>query len=145
MTLSSNLTAALTALLALEEPELYCGNITRGSLVFIDSLCLPLYPCPDAAHAEAAGAAAAVLLAAKHYPILRPNHILIKGDNRAVIDFMTHTGKYRRPDLQQALQEAHHLLAFRPYLLVLGATLLANSTNVQTFSPELPVTMPASS
>ena len=86
---------------------------TRGSLVFIDSLCLPLYPCPDAAHAEAAGAAAAVLLAAKHYPTLRPNRILIKGDNRAVIDFMTHTGKYRRPDLQQALQEAHHLLAFR--------------------------------
>ena len=86
---------------------------TRGSLVFIDSLCLPLYPCPDAAHAEAAGAAAAVLLAAKHYPILRPNRILIKGDNRAVIDFMTHTSKYRRPDLQQALQEAHHLLAFR--------------------------------
>ena len=86
---------------------------TRGSLVFIDSLCLPLYPCPDAAHAEAAGAAAAVLLAAKHYPTLRPSRILIKGDNRAVIDFMTHTGKYRRPDLQQALQEAHHLLAFR--------------------------------
>ena len=86
---------------------------TRGSLVFIDSRCLPLYPCPDAAHAEAAGAAAAVLLAAKHYPTLRPTRILIKGDNRAVIDFMTHTGKYRRPDLQQALQEAHHLLAFR--------------------------------
>ena len=86
---------------------------TRGSLTFIDSICLPLYPCPDAAHAEAAGAAAAVLLAAKHFPSLRPNRIIIKGDNRAVIDFMTHTGKYRRPDLQQALQEAHHLLAFR--------------------------------
>ena len=86
---------------------------TRGTLVFVDSLCLPLYPCPDAAHAEAAGAAAAVILAAKHYPALRPRRILIKGDNRAVIDFMTHTGKYRRPDLQQALQEAHHLLAFR--------------------------------
>ena len=52
-------------------------------------------------------------LAAKHFPRLSPTRIVIKGDNKAVIDFMTNTGKYRRPDLQQSLQEAHHLLAFR--------------------------------
>ena len=86
---------------------------SRGRLTFADSVCLPLYPCPDAAHAEAAGAAAAVQPPAKHYPLLKPNRIIIKGDNRAVIDFITHTGKYRRTDLQHALQEAHHLLAFR--------------------------------
>ena len=86
---------------------------SRGHLTFIDSICLPLASCPDAAHAEAAAAAGAVQLAAKHYPSLAPSRIVIKGDNKAVIDFMTNTGKYRRPDLQQALQEAHHLLAFR--------------------------------
>ena len=86
---------------------------TRGHLTFVDSLCIPLASCPDAAHAEAAAAAGAVQLAAKHFPRLSPTRIVIKGDNKAVIDFMTNTGKYRRPDLQQSLQEAHHLLAFR--------------------------------
>ena len=86
---------------------------SRGHLTFIDSLCIPLSSCPDAAHAEAAAAAGAVQLASKHFPRLSPARIVIKGDNKAVIDFMTNTGKYRRPDLQQALQEAHHLLAFR--------------------------------
>ena len=86
---------------------------TRGHLTFVDSLCIPLASCPDAAHAEAAAAAGAVQLAAKHFPRLSPTRIVIKGDNKAVIDFMTNTGNNRRPDLQQSLQEAHHLLAFR--------------------------------
>ena len=86
---------------------------TRGALTFIDSLCIPLYPCPDAAHAEASGAAGAVHLAATHFPSHTPSRLLIKGDNRAVIDFMTNAGKFRRADLQQSLQSAHHLLAFR--------------------------------
>ena len=33
---------------------------TRGHLTFVDSLCIPLASCPDAAHAEAAAAAGAV-------------------------------------------------------------------------------------
>ncbi len=41
---------------------------SRGTLTFFDSLCIPLYPCPDAAHAEASGATGAVQLAAKHFP-----------------------------------------------------------------------------
>lgn len=85
---------------------------SNGSLAHIDSLCVPLYPCADAAHAEASGAAHAVLLAAKHYLQRTPSQILIKGDNRAVIDFMTHQGKYRRPDLQALLEEAQHVMAF---------------------------------
>ena len=44
----------------------------RGALTFIDSLCIPLYPCPDAAHAEASGAAGAVHLAATHFPSHTP-------------------------------------------------------------------------
>ena len=70
----------------------------HGALEHIDSVCVPLYPCADAAYAEASGAAHAVLLAAKHYLLHNPSQLLIKGDNRAVIDFMTCQGKYRRPD-----------------------------------------------
>ena len=84
----------------------------HGSLEPIDSLCIPIYPCADAAHAEACGAAHAVLLAAKHYTRYQPSKILIKGDNRTVIDFMTHKGKFRRSDLQQLLEESQHVLAF---------------------------------
>ena len=84
----------------------------HGSLEPIDSLSIPIYPCADAAHAEACGAAHAVLLAAKHYTQHQPSKILIKGDNRTVIDFMTHKGKFRRSDLQQLLEEAQHVLAF---------------------------------
>ena len=40
-------------------------------------------------------------------------YTLFKFKLKEFIDFMTNTGKYRRPDLQQSLQEAHHLLAFR--------------------------------
>ena len=84
----------------------------RGALEPLDSLCIPLFPCADAAHAEASGAAHAVLLAAKHFSHHQPSQILIKGDNRTVIDFMTHKGKFRRSDLQQLLEEAQHVLAF---------------------------------
>ena len=83
---------------------------THGSLEPMDSLSIPIYPCADAAHAEACGHA--VLLAAKHYTQHQPSKILIKGDNRTVIDFMTHKGKFRRSDLQQLLEEAQHVLAF---------------------------------
>ena len=69
-------------------------------------------PCADAAHAEAAGAAHAVLLAAQHLSSHSPRKIVIKGDNRPVIDFMTNSGKYRRTDLQQLLESAQHTLAF---------------------------------
>ena len=85
---------------------------THGALEPLDSLGIPIYPCADAAHAEACGAAHAVLLAAKHYPKHQPSQILIKGDNRTVIHFMTHKGKFRRSDLQQLLEEAQHVLAF---------------------------------
>ena len=84
----------------------------RGNLEPLDSLCIPLFPCADAAHAEASGAAHAVILAAKHFSHHQPSQILIKGDNRTVIDFMTHKGKFRRSDLQQLLEEAQHVLAF---------------------------------
>ena len=84
----------------------------HGSLEPIDSLSIPIYPCADAAHAEASGAAHAVLLAAKHYTRYQPSKILIKGDTRTVIDFMTHKGKFRRRDLQQLLEESQHVLAF---------------------------------
>ena len=59
------------------------------------------------------GALHAVLLAAKYFPKFRPSRVVIKGDNRPVIDFMTHTGKFRRPDLQRLLSDAQHALAFR--------------------------------
>ena len=85
---------------------------THGALEPLDSLSIPIYPCADAAHAEACGAAHAVLLAAKHNQQHKPSKILIKGDNRTVIDFMTHKGKFRRSDLQQLLEEAQHVLAF---------------------------------
>lgn len=54
-----------------------------------------------------------VLLAAKYFPKFRPSRVVIKGDNCPVIDFMTHTGKFRRPDLQRLLSDAQHALAFR--------------------------------
>ena len=41
-----------------------------------------------------------------------PSQIVIKGDNRAVIDLMTHKGKFRRTDLPVLLHEAQHLLSF---------------------------------
>lgn len=69
-------------------------------------------PCPDAAYAEAVGAVKAVLMAARHFTTHRPARIIIKGDNRPVIDFMNHFGKFRRADLQQLLEDAQHALAF---------------------------------
>ena len=84
----------------------------RGRLQLLSSNCIPLLPCIDAAYAEAAGAAYAVLLAGRHLPAHTPNKIIIKGDNRPVIDFMSNTGKYRRTDLQQLLEGAQHTLAF---------------------------------
>ena len=86
---------------------------SNGLLTFVDSVAIPIHPCADAAHAEAMGALHAVLLAAKYFPKFRPSRIIIKGDNRPVIDFMTHTGKFRRPDLQRLLADAQHALAFR--------------------------------
>ena len=85
---------------------------SHGRLLHLSSYCIPLLPCADAAHAEAAGAAHAVLLAAQHLSSHSPCKIVIKGDNRPVIDFMTNSGKYRRTDLQQLLESAQHTLAF---------------------------------
>ena len=85
---------------------------SHGKLQLLSSHCIPLLPCPDAAYAEAAGAAHAVLLAAQHLPSHTPRRLIIKGDNRPVIDFMSHTGKYRRTDVQQLLESAQHTLAF---------------------------------
>ncbi len=85
---------------------------SQGRLQLLSSKCIPLLPCVDAAYAEAAGAAHAVLLAARHLSAHTPNKVLIKGDNRPVIDFMSNTGKYRRTDLQQLLEGAQHTLAF---------------------------------
>ena len=84
----------------------------QGRLQLLSSNCIPLLPCIDAAYAEAAGAAHAVLLAGRRFPAHTPNKIIIKGDNRPVIDFMSNTGKYRRTDLQQLLEGAQHTLAF---------------------------------
>ena len=86
---------------------------SNGILTFVDSLAIPISPCSDAAHAETVGALYAVILASKHFSSYTPSRIIIKGDNRPLIDFMTHTGKFRRPDLQRLLSEAQHLLAFR--------------------------------
>ena len=84
---------------------------SHGRLQLLSSHCIPLLPCTDA-HAEAAGAAHAVLLAAQHLSAHAPNKVIIKGDNRPVINFMSNTGKYRRTDLQQLLEAAQHTLAF---------------------------------
>ena len=92
---------------------------------------MPLFPCPDAAYAETVGAAHAVLMAARHFPLHRPSRILIKGDNRPIIDFMNSVGKLRRPDLQKLLTEAQHALAFS-LPLSSGVTLRGNSINVRT-------------
>ena len=86
-------------------------NTTQG-LTLLDTFAVPLFPCPDAAYAETVGAAHAVLMAARHFPLHRPSRILIKGDNRPIIDFMNSVGKLRRPDLQKLLTEAQHALAF---------------------------------
>ena len=51
-------------------------------------------------------------MAARHFPQHRPTRILIKGDNRPIIDFMHSVGKLRRVDLQKLLSEAQHALAF---------------------------------
>lgn len=83
-----------------------------NGLTLLDTLAVPLFPCPDAAYAETVGAAHAVLQAAKHFPIYRPRRIIIKGDNRPVIDFMNNVGKFRRSDLQRLLTDAQHALAF---------------------------------
>ena len=85
---------------------------TAGSLTLLDTLCIPIYPCPDAAYAEACGAAHAVVLAAKYFAEVRPKRIVIKGDNRPVIDFLNNVGKLRRSDLQSLLDTAQHLMAF---------------------------------
>ena len=85
---------------------------TTQGLTLLDTFAVPLFPCPDAAYAETVGAAHAVLMAARHFPLHRPSRILIKGDNRPIIDFMNSVGKLRRPDLQKLLTEAQHALAF---------------------------------
>ena len=48
---------------------------TAGALTLLDTLCIPIYPCPDAAYAEACGAAHAVVLAAKYFAEVRPKRI----------------------------------------------------------------------
>ena len=83
---------------------------TAGTLTLLDTLCIPIYPCPDAAYAEACGAAHAVVLAAKYFAEVRPRRIVIKGDNRPVIDFLSNVGKLRRADLQSLLDTAQHLM-----------------------------------
>ena len=85
---------------------------TAGTLTLLDTLCVPIYPCPDAAYAEACGAAHAVILAAKYFAEVQPRRIVIKGDNRPVIDFLNNVGKLRRSDLQSMLETAQHLMAF---------------------------------
>ena len=85
---------------------------TTQGLTLLDTFAVPLFPCPDAAYAETVGAAHAVLMAARHFPLHRPSRILVKGDNRPIIDFMNSVGKLRRPDLQKLLTEAQHALAF---------------------------------
>ena len=52
---------------------------TAGALTLLDTLCIPIYPCPDAAYAEACGAAHAVVLAAKYFAEVRPKRIVIQG------------------------------------------------------------------
>ena len=83
-----------------------------GNLTLLDTLCIPIYPCPDAAYAEACGAAHAVIIAAKYFAEVQPRRIVIKGDNRPVIDFLNNVGKLRRSDLQSLLETAQHLMAF---------------------------------
>ena len=85
---------------------------TTQGLTLLDSFAVPLFPCPDAAYAETVGAAHAVLMAARHFPHHSPSRIIIKGDNRPIIDFMNSVGKLRRTDLQKLLTEAQHALAF---------------------------------
>ena len=85
---------------------------TTQGLTLLDTFAVPLFPCPDAAHAETVGAAHAVLMAARHFPQHRSSRILIKGDNRPIIDFMNSVGKLRRLDLQKLLTEVQHALAF---------------------------------
>ena len=83
-----------------------------GNLTLLDTLCIPIYPCPDAAYAEACGAGHAVIIAAKYFAEVQPRRIVIKGDNRPVIDFLNNVGKLRRSDLQSLLETAQHLMAF---------------------------------
>ena len=85
---------------------------TTQGLTLLDTFAVPLFPCPDAAYAETVGAAHAVLMAARHFPHHSPSRIIIKGDNRPIIDFMNSVGKLRRTDLQKLLTEAQHALAF---------------------------------
>ena len=85
---------------------------TAQGLELLDTLAVLLFPCPDAAYAETVGAAHAVLMAARHFPLHRPSRIIIKGDNRPIIDFMNSVGKLRRTDLQRLLTDAQHALAF---------------------------------
>ena len=85
---------------------------TTQGLTLLDTIAVPLFPCPDAAYAETVGAAHAVLMAARHFPHHSPSRIIIKGDNRPIIDFMNSVGKLRRTDLQKFLTEAQHALAF---------------------------------
>ena len=85
---------------------------TTQGLTLLDTFAVPLFPCPDAAYAETVGAAHAVLMAARHFPHHSPSRIIIKGDNRPIIDFMNSVGKLRRTDLQKLLTEAQQALAF---------------------------------
>ena len=85
---------------------------TTQGLTLLDTFAVPLFPCPDAAYAETVGAAHTVLMAARHFPHHSPSRIIIKGDNRPIIDFMNSVGKLRRTDLQKLLTEAQHALAF---------------------------------
>ena len=59
---------------------------TTQGLTLLDTFAVPLFPCPDAAYAETVGAAHAVLMAARHFTHHRPSRIIIKGDNRPIID-----------------------------------------------------------
>ena len=106
---------------------------TTQGLTLLDTFAVPLFPCPDAAYAETVGAAHAVLMAARHFPHHRPSRILIKGDNRPIIDFMNSVGKLRRTDLQKLLtlkRSTHLPFPFPPFY---GVTLRGNSTNVRIF------------
>lgn len=46
---------------------------TTQGLELLDTLAVPLFSCPDAAYAETVGAAHAVLMAARHFPLHRPS------------------------------------------------------------------------
>ncbi len=76
--------------------------IFRGALLFLDSLCLPLYPCPDAAHAEA-------------------DPLLVswsKAITRQLSTSWPTRANFGVPTSNKPWKEANHLLVFRlpPYI-----------------------------